>query len=371
LDIPIPRTYEEAVNDVNYGQQWTDAIHEEINSLIANGTWTEELRPDNANLVSTKWVFTVKAHPDGTLERFKARLVARGFSQVYGEDYTDTFAPTVRMDTLRIFLALVAAENLECNHLDIKNAFTESTLKERIYLSKPAGVPVQEGYVLRVLRSLYGLKQSARDWNLLCRDYLIKLGFVQSLANPCLFTLPETKVIVLVYIDDILYTTPTKKEVTWFDSRLSERFKSKNLEGVSKILRIRITRDRKNRAIYLDQEQYLDSVLNRFGITTKTHKAKGIPLADHSQLRPTTSDDERVDITLYQQIIGNLIYTIIHTRPDITFTLGKLNQQLKDPAKHHMTTVKNLMRYLRSTIKHRLKYSGSRKPMLVIHSNTD
>ena len=80
LDIPIPRTYEEAVNDVNYGQQWTDAIHEEINSLIANGTWTEELRPDNANLVSTKWVFTVKAHPDGTLERFKARLVTRGFS---------------------------------------------------------------------------------------------------------------------------------------------------------------------------------------------------------------------------------------------------------------------------------------------------
>jgi hypothetical protein len=121
----------------------------------------------------------------------------------------------------------------------------------------------------------------------------------------------------------------------------------------------------------LDQEQYLDSVLNRFGITTETHKAKGIPLADYSQLRPATPDDERVDITLYQQIIGSLMYAMVHTRPDIAFALGKLSQQLKDPAKHHMTAVKNLMRYLRSTIKHRLKYSGSGKPMLVMHSDAD
>ena len=371
LDIPIPRTYEEAVNDANYGQQWIDAIQEEINSLIANSTWTEELRPDNANLVSTKWVFTVKANPDGTLERFKARLVARGFSQVYGEDYTDTFAPTVRMDTLRIFLALVAAEDLECSHFDIKNAFTESSLKERIFLSKPAGVPVRDGYVLRVLRSLYGLKQSARDWNLLCRDYLIQIGFIQSLADPCLFTLPDTKLMILVYVDDIICAAPTKKEVAWFGSKLSERFNTKNLGGISKVLGIRVTRDRKNKTIYLDQEQYLESVLNRFGITTEKHKAKEIPLADYSQLRPAERDDKRVDITLYQQIIGCLMYAMVHTRPDIAFALGKLSQHLKDPAEHHMTAVKNLMRYLRSTIRHRLKYSGNGKPTLVMHSDAD
>jgi hypothetical protein len=87
-------------------------------------------------------VFTIKGNPDGTLERFKARLIARGFSQVYGEDYTDTFTLTMRMDTLRIFLALIATKDLECNHFDIKNAFIESTLKERIFLSKPKGVPI-------------------------------------------------------------------------------------------------------------------------------------------------------------------------------------------------------------------------------------
>jgi hypothetical protein len=93
--------------------------------------------------------------------RFKARLVARGFSQVHGQDYSDTFAPTVRMDTLQLFLAVVASENLKCSQSDIKNAFTESHLKEKIYMSAPQGVGVKKGFALRVLRSLYGLKQAA------------------------------------------------------------------------------------------------------------------------------------------------------------------------------------------------------------------
>ena len=131
--------------------------------MQANNTWIEEKAPKGTNLVSTKWVFTVKLKVDGTVEQFKARLVARGFSQVYGEDYTETFAPTVRMDTLRIFLAIVAAEDLECRQYDIKNAFTESELQEKIYLSKPDGVPVCSGHVLQILQSLYSLKQFARD----------------------------------------------------------------------------------------------------------------------------------------------------------------------------------------------------------------
>jgi hypothetical protein len=140
---------------------------------------------------------------DGTIERFKARLVARGFSQVYREDYTKTFAPTVWMDTLRIFLAIVAAEDLECRHYDIKNAFTESKLQEKIYLLKLDGVPIRFGYALRILRSLYGLKQSARDWNLLARKFLISIRFQQSLANPCLYTHAKQGIMLLLYVDDI------------------------------------------------------------------------------------------------------------------------------------------------------------------------
>ncbi|KAI1006874.1 hypothetical protein K3495_g1336 [Podosphaera aphanis] len=147
INITIPRSYKEAINDPIHSEEWRDAITEETNSLKANGTWKEEITPKDVNLVSKKWVFTIKTNPDGSLERYKARLVARGFSQIYGHDCTEIFAPTVRMDTLRVFLAIFAAENLECRHgqYDIKNAFKEATLKERIYLSPPAGVPVKDG----------------------------------------------------------------------------------------------------------------------------------------------------------------------------------------------------------------------------------
>jgi hypothetical protein len=111
------------------------------------------------------WVFTIKTIVDGTSEQFQARPVARGFSQAYGLDYDETFALTVRMDTLRLFFAIVASEDLECWHFDIKNGFTESELNEKIYFQPPPGIKVQLGYVLQALRSLYGLKQAARDWH--------------------------------------------------------------------------------------------------------------------------------------------------------------------------------------------------------------
>ncbi|KAI0996464.1 hypothetical protein K3495_g11716, partial [Podosphaera aphanis] len=149
--IKITRTYRQAINDKQHAIEWRAAINDEIRSLIENGTWEELILPEGANLVSTKWVFTVKTK-DGKVERFKARLVARGFSQIPGKDYSDTFAPTARMDTLRLFLALVTRHDLECRQFDIKNAFTESTLKEEIYLAPPEGLEIKKGHVLRALR---------------------------------------------------------------------------------------------------------------------------------------------------------------------------------------------------------------------------
>jgi hypothetical protein len=104
--IKIPQIYKQAIEDLVYGKLWREATDNEIQGLAANGTWEECIRPDEANLVSTKWVFLVKLKLDGSIERFKARLVARGFSQIYGTDYTETFAPTVRMDTFRLFILI-------------------------------------------------------------------------------------------------------------------------------------------------------------------------------------------------------------------------------------------------------------------------
>ncbi|RKF57446.1 hypothetical protein GcM3_188026, partial [Golovinomyces cichoracearum] len=157
-EIPIPRTYKQAVNDPTYGKMWREAIEEEIKSLTANKTWEEVFKPYNANLISKKWGFTVKSKPDGSLDRFKVRLVAKGFTQRLGTDYEDTFAPTVQMESLRSFLAICVVEDLEIAHFEIKNAFTEASSEASLFLRAPEGVDVKPGNALKVIRSIYGLK---------------------------------------------------------------------------------------------------------------------------------------------------------------------------------------------------------------------
>ncbi|KAF7578672.1 UBN2 multi-domain protein [Pyrenophora tritici-repentis] len=353
--IQIPQTHEQAINDPKYGKQWKAAILEEIIALMENRTWEEVPKPKDANMVDSKWVFTVKTNLDGTVERFKARLVAR-----------------VRMDTLRLFMATVAAENLECFHFDIKNAFTESHLKEEIFLKQPQGVEVKKGYVLKVLRSLYGLKQAARDWNLLIKKELLAWGFVQSLADPCMFIHEEKQLRILVYVDDIAVAAKDRAQIDWFYKKLSGRFNTKNLGEIHKILGVRVTRDRKRRTIYLDQEQYIHAVLDKFGMSSKQHRDKKIPSADYTSFRPATNNDTRIDITEYQQVIGSLMFAMVLTRPDIAFTLGKLSQYMSDPAEHHGHALKNLLRYLRSTVTMKLRYGpGGVHSQFVIYSDAD
>jgi hypothetical protein len=372
VDITIPKGYDEAINDPDHGAEWQSAIEEEIQSLVANGTWKEEKAPKGSNLVSTKWVFTIKTNADGSLERYKARLVARGFSQVYGEDYTDTFAPTVRTDTLRIFFAMVAANDLECRTYDIKNAFTESSLKERIFLSAPKGVPVTPGYVLRVLRSLYGLKQSARDWNMLCKSELKKLGFRQSLADPCLFTHAERQIVLLVYVDDIAAAAKSNDDLFWFFDNFRRRFNTKDLGEISKILGIHVTRNRKQRELFIDQAQYLEEkVLQRIGLpleSSSTSKPRLIPVSGrYDKLEAATPEEERTNTTEYQQKIGSIMYAMVYTRPDIAFHIGQLSQQMKDPAVRHNSAVKELGRYLRTTIRQKIRYGPTEEAFLKVY----
>lgn len=369
--IQIPRTYKEAIKG-QHAKQWRAAMAEEMLALHANGTFQEVVPPRGANLVSCKWVFTVKTTTDGALDRYKARLVARGFSQVHGQDYDQTFAPTVRMDTLRLFLAVVAAEDLECSQYDIKNAFTESHLKEEIYLEPPKGISIKKGRVWKALRSLYGLKQAARDWNRLIKKELVRWGFVQSLADPCMFMHSENSVKLLVYVDDIVAAAKKQGELNWFYAKLSERFSAKNLGEINKILGARVTRDRKSRTLEIDQEQYLESVLDKFGITQETHKPKAVPSVGYENLRPANDNDERINVNEYQQAIGSTMYAMIFTRPDITFILGKLSQFMSDPAKHHGHVLKSLLRYLKSTIKTRIRYGpGGVYKHFVLYSDAD
>ena len=151
LSIPTPLTYAKAVEDPVWEEMWKEAVKAELTALAVNSTWEEVVLPKNVNIITSKWVFKSKLHINGSLDKLKARVVARGFSQMHSIDYEDIFAPTVKFDILCIFLTLVALENLECHQVDVNNAFTEFFLKETIYMAPPSGVEVTLSCALHIM----------------------------------------------------------------------------------------------------------------------------------------------------------------------------------------------------------------------------
>ncbi|KAI0992387.1 hypothetical protein K3495_g15798, partial [Podosphaera aphanis] len=231
----------------------------------------------------------------------------------------------------------------------------------------------EKGKVLRAVRSLYGLKQAGRDWSLLLKKFLLNNGFSQGSADPCLFVHKERKLWLLVYVDDIASAAEKRQDIDWFSDILSARFNAKSLGEISKILGVRITRDRRNRTVFLDQEQYLSTTLDMFGFPKEKYQAKKIPVADYEHLRPTSETDERINTSEYQHVVGKLMYAMILTRPDIAFVLGRLAQHMSNPALHHGHAIKSLMRYLRSTVKQRLRYGpgGAHEDEFGIYTDAD
>ena len=161
-----PDSYDEAIQDEN-ADLWKEAMEEEINALKENETWILMPKPENTKLIDNKWVFRIKTDNDGNANRYKARLVARGFTQQKDIDYKETFSPVVRYDSIRILLALATEEDLEFKHFDVKTAFLYGDIREDIYMKQPQGFEDETypDYVCKLTKSLYGLKQASRNWN--------------------------------------------------------------------------------------------------------------------------------------------------------------------------------------------------------------
>jgi hypothetical protein len=165
------------------------AMDAELAALKQNATWRPADLPPGRRAIGCRWVFKVKTK-NGKFERFKARLVARGFSQLEGIDYTATFSPVAKFDTIRLLLSLVASRGMHAKQMDTPNAYLKSDLREEIYMQKPEGYknpPGQHGDVLRLLKGLYGLKQSGREWNQELASFMKTLGFQQCRSDTCVF----------------------------------------------------------------------------------------------------------------------------------------------------------------------------------------
>ncbi|CAI7864621.1 unnamed protein product [Closterium sp. NIES-54] len=267
-DIPTPRSYAEAIAG-EYSSQWQTAMDAEMASWKSTGTYVDEVPFPGANIVSGMWIFRVK-RPPGSPPVFKARYVARGFSQREGVKFFQTFSPSPKMTTLRVLLHVAAQRDYELHSLDFSTAFLQGSLHEEIWLRRPPGFtglfPPGTQWSLR--RPVYGLRQAPREWHDTLRTTLAALRFAPSTADPSLFLCTDTSLppfYILVYVDDLVFATADTEALALVKSELQKRHTCTDLGELHSYLGLQITRDRAHRTITLTQSHMVQQVLQRFG----------------------------------------------------------------------------------------------------------
>src|SRR5579871_6294710 len=247
-----PQTLQEAINHPTHGKQWEEAIQYEYKSLIDNQTWKLVLLPEGRLIVGYKWIFRHKLGADGTIQRFRARLVAKGFTQTYGVDYNETFVSVIKLPSLRLLLAIAAIEDLEIHQIDISSTFLLADLEEEIYIDQPEEYE-KGNLVCRLQKSLYRLKQSPRVWNQKIHQFFINNRFTQINADYNIYINKVIEAMIRIWVDDLILIRKNVDIINNLKSRLNKAFEMKDLKDLTYFLRIQVRRNRQIRTIHLDQ----------------------------------------------------------------------------------------------------------------------
>lgn len=303
----IPQTYEEAISSEE-SRQWKMAMKEEIKALEDNNTYELTPIPEGRSVVGGKWVYTVKNSP-GSGENFKARYVAKGYSQVQGIDFQETFSPTAKLTSIRMLMQLAVQGNMIVNQMDVKTAYLNADLDCEIFLEQPKGFVKTdkngEELVCKLKKSLYGLKQSGRNWNNLLHKCLVEENFVQSQADYCVYTKFEggSTTIIIFWVDDIIIAASNSLALNRVKKYLSDKFKMKDIGKLAWFLGIEFVFE--GDCIRMNQRMYCEKLLKRFNMTDC--KPKSIP-CDPGIVKMIGDDSkEMVDPKLYREIVGSLI----------------------------------------------------------------
>ncbi|CAI7822924.1 unnamed protein product [Closterium sp. NIES-54] len=349
-DILTPRSYAEAIEGP-YSSQWQAAMDAEMASWKSTGTYVDEVPPPGANIVSGMWIFRVK-RPPGSPPVFKARYVARGFSQRQGVDYFHTFSPTPKMTTLRVLLHVAAQRDYELHPLDFSTAFLQGSLHEEIWLRRPPGF--------------------TGSFPPGTQTTLAALGFAPSTADPSLFLRTDTSLplfYILVYVDDLVFATADTAGLAHVKSELQKRHTCTDLGELRSYLRLQITRDRARRTITLTQSHMVQRVLQRFDF--KYSLPQATPLSTRHSLSALPSDESVEPSGPYPELVGCLMYLMTCTRPDLAYPLSILARYVA-PRRHqpeHMAAAKMVLRYLCSTSGLGLVLGGRSPVVLTGHAD--
>ena len=345
-----PTSVEEAMSD----PKWKEAMISEYDSILKNDTWELVERPEKKKVIGTKWVWKVKYKADGSLEKFKARLVAQGYSQIEGFDVQETFAPTARMTTIRMVIALAASRGWPIYQMDVKSAFLNGHLKEEVYVTQPPGfeMPNSENKVCKLKKALYGLKQAPRAWNKRIDSFLGSIDFKQCASDASMYVKMKDgkQVIIIIYVDDLVLTGDHEECIGQTQECLKTEFEMTDLGILHYFLGIEVWQT--SVGIFMSQRKYATEILKTFGMMDS--KSKSTPMESNCKLSQE-DPSPMVDIRKYRQLVGSLIF-LCNTRPDICFAVGVVSRFSNKPKETHWKAALRVLKYIVGTLNYGIFY---------------
>ena len=346
-------------------------IHKKLLNLD-NGTWELAKLPPGEKAIGSRWVFHIKLKSDGSLEKYKSHLVAKGYTQWPGIDYDEVFAPTTRWAALQAILAQGALQGAYIESIDISNTYLNRVLDDntQIYMQQPEGYHQGDAdWVCKLRRGLYGLKQSGRLSYKQLGTALEGLGFRQLQSNPSIYIWMNNniKVIIPVFIDDLTLVSNSKQELDWIKQELAKVFKLKDLGPITSLLGVEVKYNCSQKTLQLLQKQYILRILEWFDMLdcrpVFTPMTPGLNLS--TAMGPSTPEEiEEMCNWPYLNAVGALNYLAIATHPDISYTIKCLAQYNSNPGPAHWAAVKHLLHYLKGSIDLALTFASdlSTKP---------
>ncbi|CAI7835171.1 unnamed protein product [Closterium sp. NIES-54] len=360
--IPIPLTVQEALSGP-HAAEWRAAMEAECEAFTCNHSFDDETPPPGVNIVGGKWLFRVKQLPDEA-SVFKARYVAKGFTQQQYFDFFKTFSPTSKPPTVRTLLDVTARDDFEIKSMDASSAFLLGHLKETVFMDQPESFlgEFPPNTVWKLNRPVYGLKQAPREWHNKVKEVLLSLDFHPSYADPTLFIRRHSEPFyILVYVDDFILVAKDSAQMTSVQVALSKALLMKDLGDLKHYLGMEITRDRQARTISLSQELYINNELKRFEMELCTPMATPLPL--QHLLTALAVPTPEACIETYPELVGSLMMC---TRPDLAYPVSVLSRYVAPGCftELHWKAAKRVMRYLQGTKSHALTLGGVSPPRL-------
>jgi hypothetical protein len=340
---------------------WYIAWKTEMQRLTQRSTWTESTVPEGKTKVKSKYAFRVTRRTDGTL-KFRCRLVACGYSQVFGQDYDETYAPTAKYRSLCVVLHLAALYGWIIDGIDVENAYLESPIDKEIYMSLPSEAYVDtetnKPVTVRLLRSLYGLKQAGELWYQLLNRLILSQQFTRLIHDNCIYIRRDTVngvkdiTIIVVYVDDVLFIGNNRSRIESSINDLSKEFtKLTGTTDITRYIGIDIERDYENHTIKLSQKPYIENYVTD---NANDESPKSIPMSPSLNYGPKGDGS----IPPIHDKVGQLRFLADRTRPDILTAVGMLGSSAAKPAPTHVKGVHQLSRYLKGTTDYAITLGG-------------